>query len=154
VFDAPLDTWYVWLGTAAVSLAVAGVVLAFPTASPAGAQAAADAVDDVAASDYAARGEVAVPAGELRLGPETLGLRADGATAHAHFEYGPVTPVRGGDLQAVLAGTPPREVFDSPELFRRAVEHAQRRDQTWRDAPETLAVRRVSWRDVDATLVG
>jgi len=154
VFDAPLDVWYAWLGTGLVSLAVAGTVLAFPAASPGDAGAVADAVDEVAASEYDAREEVAVPAEELRLGPLTVGLRAGGETAHARFEYGPVTPVRDGELRPVLAGTPPETVFADAEAFRATVERAQRRDRTWRDAPQTLRVRRVSWGEVDATLVG
>ena len=154
MFDAPLDVWYAWLGTGLVSLAVAGTVLAFPAASPGDAGAVADAVDEVAASEYDACEEVAVPAEELRLGPLTVGLRAGGETAHARFEYGPVTPVRDGELRAVLAGRPPDAVFADPGAFRAAVERAQRRDRTWRDAPRTLQVRCVSWGEVDATLVG
>ncbi len=154
MFDAPLDTVYVWVGLGAVSLAVAGTVLAFPTASPAGAGAVADSVDAVAASEYEARDEIAVPVEEIRLGPHTLGFRADGRTAHARFEYGPVVPVRDGPLRTVLAGTPPEEVFADSGSFDRALARAQRRDRDWRDAPETLHVRRVSWGEVDATLVG
>jgi hypothetical protein len=154
VFDAPLDTLYVWIGLGAVSLAVAGTVLAFPTGTPAGASAVADAIDAVAASEYDAREEVAVPADEVRLGPQTIGLRADGRTAHAHVEYGPVTPVRDGDLRAVLDGESPVDLFGSPGSFAAAIDRAQRRDRGWREAPDELRVRRVSWGEVDATLVG
>jgi hypothetical protein len=154
VFDAPLDAWHAWLGMGLVSLAVAGTVLSFPAATPGDAGAVADAVDEVAASEHDARGEVAVPAEEIRLGPLAVGLRADGRTAHARFEYGPVTPVRGGELRPVLAGRPPEAVFADPGALRAAVERAQRRDRAWRDAPRTLRVRRVSWGEVDATLVG
>ncbi|PSQ57334.1 MAG: hypothetical protein BRD23_08550 [Halobacteriales archaeon SW_9_67_25] len=154
MFDAPLDTLYVWIGLGAVSLAVAGTVMAFPTGSPAGATAVADAVNTVAASEYDAREEVAVPAEEIRLGPRTIGLRADGRTAHAHFEYGPVTPVRDGDLRTVLDGARPADVFADPASFAAAIDSAQRRDRGWREAPEGLRVRRVSWGEVDATLVG
>lgn len=154
VFDAPLDTLYVWAGLGAVSLAVAGTVLAFPTGTPAGASAVADAVDAVAASEYDARDEVAVPADEIRLGPRTIGLRADGRTAHAHLEYGPVTPVRDGDLRAVLDGARPADVFGTPDSFAAALDRARRRDRGWREAPDRLRVRRVSWGEIDATLVG
>lgn len=154
MFDAPLDALYVWIGLGAVSLAVAGTVLAFPTGTPAGAGAVADAVDAVAASEHDAREEVAVPAEEIRLGPRTIGLRADGRTAHAHVEYGPVTPVRGGDLRAVLEGARPADVFADPDSFAAALDRAQRRDSGWREAPDELRVRRVSWGEVNATLVG
>jgi hypothetical protein len=117
VFDAPLDALYAWLGLGTVSLVVAGTVLSFPTASPAAAGPVADAVDAVAASEYSADEDVSVPAGRLRLGPHTLAVRADGGTAHARFVYGPVTPVRDGDLRNVLSGTPPDEVFPDADAF-------------------------------------
>ncbi|PSQ33526.1 hypothetical protein BRD09_00620 [Halobacteriales archaeon SW_10_68_16] len=154
MFDAPLDTVYVWVGLGAVSLVVAGAVTAFPTASPAGVGAVADSVDRVAASEYEAREEISVPAAEIRIGPHTVGLRADGRTAYTRLEYGPVTPVHDGPLRAVLAGTHPRELFADPEAFRTAIERAQRREPSWREAPDELRVRRVSWGEVDATLVG
>lgn len=153
MFDAPLDTIYVWVGLGAVSLAVAATVLAFPTASPAGAGAVADAVDRIAASEYEATDEVAVPAEKVRLGPLTVALRADGRTARASFEYGPVVPVRDGRLRAVLAGEAPEAAFADREAFERALARAQRRDRGWRNA-QRLRIRRVSWGDVDATLVG
>lgn len=154
MFDTPLDVWYVWLALGAVSLAVAGAVLAVPTASPAATVPVADAVDRVAVSEYGAYEEVEVPAGEFRLGTRALAIRTDGGTAHARFEYGPVTPVRDGSLRRVLAGTPPQEVFADAEAFRDAVERARSRERSWREAPTTLRIRRVRWGEVDATLVG
>lgn len=154
MFDAPLDTLYVWVGLGAVSLAVAGTVLSFPTASPAGAGSVADAVDAVAASEFSAREEVEVPGGDIRLGPHTLALRTDGGRAHARFEFGPVTPVRDGTLRAVLSGTPPREAFGNRSAFREAIERAQYRDSGFRDGPDRLIVRRVRWGETSATLVG
>jgi hypothetical protein len=154
VFDAPLDTLYVWLGLGAVSLAVAGAALALPTASPAAAVPVADAVDAVAASEYDTRAEVRVPAGAVRIGPHALAIQTDGGTAHAPFAYGPVTPVRDGSLRRVLSGRPPPAVFRNRARFRAAIERAQDRDPIWREARSSLAVRRVSWGEVDATLVG
>lgn len=154
MFDAPLDTLYVWIGLGAVSVAAVGTVLAFPAGTPAGASAVADAIDVVAASEFDASDEVEVPAEEIRLGPRTIGLRVDGRTAHAHIEYGPVTPVREGKLRTVLGGERPAEVFADADSFATALDRAQRRDRGWREAPDTLQVRRVSWGDVDATLVG
>jgi len=154
VFDAPLDTVYVWVGLGAVSLAVAGTVLSFPTTSPAAAGAVADAVDTVAASDHEARDGVAVPAGEMRLGPRALALRTPDGTAHARFAYGPVVPVREGPLRQVLLGTPPEDGFDDRTAFRRALERARSRDPVWRETPERLHVRRVSWGEGNGTLVG
>jgi hypothetical protein len=154
VFDAPLDTLYVWLGLGAVSLAVVGAAVSFPAASPATAAPLADAVDAVAASGYEAREEITVPAGRVRVSPHGLTLRTDGGRAHASFAYGPVTPVRRGDLRAVLSGAPPAAVFPDRGAFRAAIERAQHRDPGWREREAGLTVRRVSWGDVDATLVG
>jgi hypothetical protein len=153
VFDAPPDTLYVWLGLGAVSLAVAGTALSFPAASPVGAAPVADAVDTVAASEYAAREEVQVPAGDVRLEPHAVAVRTDGGTAHERLAYGPVTPVRDGTLRRVLSGQPPSDVFRDAGEFRTALRRARHRDATWRDAA-SLTVRRVSWGGVDATLVG
>jgi hypothetical protein len=155
VFDAPLDTWYVWLGLGAVSLAVAGTVLSFPTASPASTGAVADAVDTVAASDYQARDEVTLPAGEMRLGPRTFALRTDATTAQARFAYGPVIPVQGdGRLRRVLRGSRPEAIFDDQQDFERALVSTRRPEPRWRETPAELTIRRVAWGDVDATLVG
>lgn len=154
VFDAPLDTLYVWLGLGAVSLVVAGTALSFPTASPAAAGPIADAVDTVAASEYSAREQIEVPAGDVRLGPHSLALRTEGGTAHARFEYGPVTPVRDGGLRAVLGGTPPGDVFADTDAFREAVERAQRRDRGFRTGTDRLTVQRITWGEVRAILVG
>lgn len=154
MFDAPLDAWYAWLGLGAVSLVVAGVVLAFPTAGPPAAGTVADAVDRVSASDHRAREEVALAAAELRLGPRTLALRRDGTTARARFAFGPVTPVRDRNLRHVLDGGHPGDVFADGEAFADALADARRQRPDWRRAPRVLTVRRVSWGEVDATLVG
>jgi len=92
MLDAPLDTWYVWLGLGVVSVAVAGVALALPTSAPPAATPVADAVDSVAASPHEARTTVEVPGEQMRLASDAVALRSDGGTAHARFTYGPVTP--------------------------------------------------------------
>lgn len=154
MFDAPLDVLYVWIGLGAVSVAVLGIVLAFPTGSPANVGALADAIDAVAASEYQAQDRVRVSADEIRLGPETIGVRTDGGTAHARVEYGPVTPVSDGPLRDVLAGESPKSVFEDVDEFQSAIDRAQRHNHTWREPPDTLRIRRVTWGEVDATLVG
>mgnify|MGYP006276807881 CR=1 FL=1 len=154
MLDPPLDTWYVWLGLGVVSVAVAGLALALPTTAPPSARPVADAVDSVASSPHEARRTVDVPADQLRVRPDSIALRSDSATAHAEVAFGPVTPVGHGKLRRVLDGAEPATVFDSESAFETAVRAAQNRTTTWQEAPDELAVARVEWGDVDATLVG
>lgn len=154
MLDAPIDTWYVWLGLGVVSVVVAGLALGLPTAAPPTATPLADAVDSVASSPHEARSTVAVSAAEIRLRPDSIAVRTDGGTAHARLTFGPVTPVADGELRRVLDGDPPEYVFDSERAFATAVSDAQNRTGTWRPAPDRLTIRRVRWGDVDATLVG
>jgi hypothetical protein len=154
MLDAPLDTWYVWLGVGAASLVVAGLALALPTSAPPSATPVADAVDEVAASPHEARTTVDVPGEQLRLQSDAVAVRSDGGTGHARFTYGPVTPVGDGRLREVLTGTEPEAVFESRSGFESAVTTAQNRPATWQESPDRLVVVRVEWGDVDATLVG
>lgn len=154
MFEVPIDAWYVWLGLATASLAVFGVVGALPATAPPDAGPVADGVDEVAASPYEGTTEVAVRAEELRLRSTGLSLRTGEATSHATFAYGPVTPAREGDLAAVLAGSEPAERYRSPADFARAARQARKASASWQTAPESLTVRRVTWRGVSVTLVG
>ncbi|MHB9288392.1 hypothetical protein ACKVMT_15285 [Halobacteriales archaeon Cl-PHB] len=154
MFDAPLDAWFVWLALGAVSVTVAGVAVGLPSVTAPDAAGVADAVDAVAASPHEAVDTVDVQADLLKLGRSRLGLRNDAGTSHATFAYGPVTPVGDGSLQALLGGQAPESRFDSKRAFERALRQARGMAPEWRAAPSHLTVRRVSWGDVDATLVG
>ncbi|WP_135829136.1 DUF7283 family protein [Halorussus halobius] len=154
MFDAPVETWYLWVGLAVASTAALGVATNLPRSPPPDAASAADTVDSVAASEHAATGVHPVSVDAVRVGPYRLGLRTDGARAHATFAYGPVTPVGSGTaLRDVLRGAPPETAFGSPADFRRSAAAARNRTPEWRSREE-LTVRRVSWEGVDVTLVG
>ena len=153
MLDTTADTWYTWLGLVATSLAVGGVVTGLPTAVPPDAGAVAATVDDIAASPYGERERVAVPADAMRLDSRSLALRSDGGTAHASFARD-VTPADDGRLAAVLRGVPPGTVYRTNEAFAAALREARAGDREWRPAPDQLTVRRVTWGDVNATLVG
>lgn len=155
MFDVPLDAWYVWVGLAVASGSVFGIASAIPAAAPPAATEAAETVDSVAASRYAAVGDHPVPnADAVRLGAESLSLRGAGGTTHARFRYGPVTPVRESErLSDVLEGVPPESRFDSPTAFEQAASAARSGDPTWRET-DRITVRRVSWEGVDVVLVG
>jgi hypothetical protein len=155
MFDVPLDAWYVWFGLAVVSGTAFGVAAAMPTAPSPDADGAAETIDGVAASRYAAVGKHPLAnADAVRVGRDTLSLRGPGGTAHASLGYGPATPATHDDsLAAVLRGEPPERVFDSPAAFERTVEAARTAEPGWRRT-DKLLVRRVSWGGVDVVLVG
>lgn len=156
MFGLPVESWYLWIGLAAVSAAMVGVAVELPRTTPPDATAVAATVDGVAASPYAAVGEHPLRVDVIRLSARRVALRRGGTTARAEFAFGPVVPVRPGDeqLQRVLRGSPPAQRFDSRAAFEVAIERARERDPEWRPAPDRLTVRRVSWGGVDATLVG
>ncbi len=154
MLDAPIETWYVWLGLGVASVVVAGLALALPTSSPPSAIPVADAVDGVASSPHEARTTVEVPGEQMRLESDAVAVRSDGGTAHARFTYGPVTPVGDGRLREVLYGRQPEDVFENRRQFETAISAARNRTATWQETPDRLVVSRVEWRDVDATLVG
>lgn len=154
MFDAPLDAWYVWIGLSVVGAATLGVVSGLPASPPPDADAAAETVDGIAASQHARSDTHRLSnADAIRVGVDSLSLRGPGGTAHAPFGYGPVTPVMGEKLDDVVSGTPPERVYESPDAFERALRNARENSPEWRQT-DRLVVRRVSWGDVDATLVG
>lgn len=155
MFDAPIENWYVWLGVAAVSVAVLGVAVGLPSAAPPKAAAVADAVDRVATSPPGSTGSHEFRAEEIRIDRARIGLRGPGGTTHAEVAFGPMTPAMSdGRLEAVLDGRHPEEVFQSSADFATVTEEVTGRSVTWKRAPDTLEVRRVSWEGVDVLLVG
>ena len=155
MFDAPVETLYVWLGVATVSVVALGVAIGLPTATPPDATAVARAVDAVAVGPSGSLSTHALRAERIRLSPRRVGLAGSAGRAHATFAYGPVTPAdEGGRLAQVLVGRRPSAVFGSPVAFADALRAARDRDGDWRPAPDRLVVRRVAWEGVNATLVG
>jgi hypothetical protein len=155
MLDAPVESTYIWIGLAVVSAVTLGLALRVPTGPPPDAADAVRTVDSVASSPYEASGRHPLDAAEIRVGSERIGLRTDSGAAHAAFAFDSVVPTLESDrLAAVLRGRPPRAVFNSTGTFATALENAEGYDSRWRPAPETLLVRRVTWGEVDATLVG
>jgi hypothetical protein len=155
MFDAPVDAWYGWVGTALVSAALLGVAVDLPSRPPPDAAGLADTVDAVAASPHAATAAHPVRARRIRVGPRRVALRGPGGTSHATFSY-PVVPVPpdDGPLRRVLHGAPPDRAFGSPARLRRAAERARETDPDYRPVGDRLLVRRVTWEDTRVTLVG
>lgn len=179
-FEAPMDGWYVFLGVSMASVAIFAVVLSLPSTPVPDAGAAADAIDEVAASGYNASGSYDHDADEYSVTATTIALKNDGGTAEASFTYASPTPVwpdvdtqpgsetvepgsSDRELRAILEGEAPSEHFRSPAEFAAAVDAAQaeaRRSRTsdavhqWRLADQQLTYRHVKWGDRRATLVG
>lgn len=154
MFDAPVDTWYLWIGVAAASLAVAGVVLGMPRAAPPDATAITDRIDSVTTGPPGSVARIPLDATAVRIGARRVGLRGPGGTSESSVTYGPITPAFDDTrLVAVLRGRRPRQVFDTPSGFARAARTARERTATWRSS-EKLVVRHIVWGDVDVTLVG
>lgn len=154
MLETPIDVPYVWLGVATVSVLLAGVAADLPVGTPPDAVGPANTVDRVAASSHPAVARHPIDAQAVRIGPRRLGVRGEGGTAHSTFAFGPVTPAPEGPLQAILRGTPPGELFETPEAFRRAAARARNRTPTWRTVEDGIVVRSVSWGGIDVTLVG
>jgi hypothetical protein len=154
-FEAPVDAWYVWLGVAMVSVAVAGVALAFPTTPPPDANAAANAVDNVAGDPYGGTASYEHDGNEYWVGLNQFALKNDGGVSQASVRFGEVAPVwPDSGLRSVLDGEDPKVVFDSEADFESAVETAQQEGfQNWYPASGTLRAKTVIWGDNRVTLI-
>jgi hypothetical protein len=109
--EAPADAWYVWLGVAAVSVGLAGIVVGLPSGPPPDAAGLAGTIDRVAATEHTATAATDHDATEVRIGPERLTLRNDEGVAHARISFGQMVHVRAvasehrETLLALLDGT-------------------------------------------------
>lgn len=163
--EAPADAWYVWVGVALVSIAVAGVVAGLPSQPPPDTTTAANTVDRVAASEYGTTATYDPDAAAARIGTRQIGLRNDGGTQYASVSFGAMTPVaaaRGTTHAAgtaLLAGASPQETVEQTaieselELQERLAGVRERIDMTgatWRPVDGRMRVRSVR---VDGTMV-
>jgi hypothetical protein len=153
MFGLPADATWIWVGLVVGSAVMFGVVVSLPGAPP-DASRAAETIEAVSASEYAATAKIDLQAEAVRIAPDRLSLRGPGGTAHAPIRYGPVTPVRPDSrLAPVLDGQPPASVFDGTAAFRGATDRARGRPPLWQTADE-LRVRQVQFGEVNRVLVG
>lgn len=153
--ELPADAMYVWVGLAAVSLVALAVAVSLPTDPPPDTDCVTATVDSVAASPHEATGVCPLDANRVRVRPHRIALAAADGTTHATVTNGPVTPTgTHGDLGAVLDGTPPERVFESPAALERAAAAARNGTGDWQTTSGSLRARRVSWGETDVTLVG
>ena len=162
MFDAPVDTLYVWVGLTVVAGVTLGTAVELPTTAEPDAETAAASVDRVAAVTHDATGRYPVTADAVAVDPHGLSLRDGDRTATAEFAYGPVVPIdRGSALWSILNGVPPDEKFDDAAEFEAATDEASRSaidehmagETNWQNT-DRLLIRTTIWEDVDVTLVG
>lgn len=150
-WEAPVDAWYVWLGAAMITVALAGIVLALPQQPPPDATQAANTVDRVGGSSMGAEGTYDHDAEMVKLGIHEISMRNDGGTAHGTVTYGPMAPVNHSDrLEGVLHGGHPSEEYGDPNWEDDFHDDVQDAEQAavrpeWRSARGTLRVRAVQY---------
>lgn len=149
-----MDGLVVWMALGLVSVAVAGVSLSLAGEPPPDAASLAEAIEEVATSPHRVADAVEIRAAEFKVGGSRVSLRGPGGSAHASVLGASLTPARDGGLRRLLNGSEPAVVFDTPGTFERALRTARGRWDDWQAAPDRLRIRRVSWRGIDATLVG
>ncbi|MFC7073745.1 hypothetical protein ACFQJ7_07670 [Halovenus rubra] len=160
-FETPIDAWYMWLGVAFATIAIASVALSLPTQPPPDATAVANTIDRVAGSTEVAGASYEHDAEEVRVDMSRLSMRNGGGTAHASITFGPITPVaavsnttKQAALFALLDGTPPSVALNRPQFaglteadLHGAVSEVRRNlwDQTpeWQPASGTLRIRKL-----------
>ncbi|MCL9814808.1 DUF7283 family protein [Natranaeroarchaeum aerophilus] len=114
----------------------------------------AAAVDVVAASPQVSEGSYTVSADAIRIDSDAVALRREGTVTNERFADH-VTPVCHGTLLwELLRGARPDHLFETVDGFERSINAAQSRKREWRTDVETIRIRPVRWRGVEATLVG
>lgn len=155
MFDAPIDTWYVWIGVAVASLAVAGVAADLPTQPPPDTVGVANTIDRVAASPYPASAVHPVTADAVKFEGRTIALRNDEGVARARVATeSPVVPVGRGKPDRVLNGYPVEYLYNTTGEFEDDLDRARAASGEWRPVDGRIVVRKVTWGTVDVTLVG
>jgi len=147
--DAAMDAWYVWVGVALVSIALAAFAVSLPSEPPPDAGQAAEALDRVGASEYDAATTLEHDAEAVRVGAEGIAMRNEGGTDRARVSFGPVLPVhtlalndsQRVALEGVLAGE--RQLGDLEVLLADAVAALDTETGAWHPATGDLRARAV-----------
>lgn len=166
--EAPADAWYVWFGVVIVTVAFAGVALAFPSEPAPDATEVANTIDEVAASSFNASATYDHDADQVYIGLQQVMMRNNGGTDQATIAFGTMTPVREYDpdkslepdlgLRVVRGGEDPEAVFDSPSEMETWVSHVRETitendGAEWRPTNGELRVKRIEWGDVSVVFV-
>lgn len=148
-FEAPADAWYVWLGVAAVSVGLAGIVAGLPSGPPPDASNVAGTVDRVAATEHVGTATVDHDAAAVKVGPERIALRNDRGVARARISFGKMVHVRAvadrhrETLVGLLDGTTAVDQRHR-QLLAEIVADRDTEPGNWYPAREHLRVRAVT----------
>lgn len=153
MFETPVDTLFLWVALVGVSVAVLGVVTAVPTTAPPDAAGTAATIDEVTTSPPGSVLRRSSTAETWRLDGRHLALRNAGGSSHATLTR-PAVPVHDDQLNRVLDGSDPAEVYRTQAAFERAVSRARTSPTEWHTAPDRFTVRHVIWGAIDVMLVG
>lgn len=149
----PIDAWYVWIGVSMVSLAVLGVAVVATPEPPSTATAAAETIEEVAASRAPASATHPIDADRVRVGEYRLVTEGD-TVETATIDHGRMTPAqRETQLRRVAMGASPTDVFESVQAFADAVEEARETQRLVEPAGDELIVRKVDHGGDDVVLV-
>lgn len=153
MFDAHIETLWVWVGVGVVSVVVLGVVTGLPSVAPPDGAGVATTIDEVATGPPGSVATRDIHADEWTVTKRRIGLRSDSGTLHETL-LASIVPAFSEPLGQVLDGSPPDSVFASRRTFERTIEQAQTTESRWRPAPDRMTVRHIEWRGIDVTLVG
>ncbi|GAB3686206.1 hypothetical protein GCM10028857_17910 [Salinarchaeum chitinilyticum] len=149
----PIDAWYVWIGVSMVSLAVLGVAVVATPEPPSTATAAAETIEEVAASRVPASATHPIDADRIRVGEYRLVIEGD-TVETATIDHGRMTPAqRDTKLRRVAMGASPADVFESVEAFADAIEAAREAQRIVEPVGDELIVRKCSYGGENVLLV-
>ncbi|MXV62783.1 hypothetical protein GS429_12045 [Natronorubrum sp. JWXQ-INN-674] len=154
-WEAPVDAWYVYLAVSLVSVAIAGVVLGFPTGAPPDANRAANTIEPVAGSTTEASATWEYDAETIVIDGTTLELANEHGISHASLNYGVVVPVndskrlanitRGAEFEAEYGDELADEDTHAVETFLSEVtDQYEKNSDTRLTASDELVARQVS----------
>jgi hypothetical protein len=153
MFDAHIETLYIWVGVGLVSVAVLAVVTGLPSMAPPDGAGAATTIDEITTSPPGSVATREIHAEEWSVTTRHIGLRSDSGMVHETL-LSAIVPAFSDTLRRVLRGSPPGSIFGSRTTFSYAIDRAQTTESRWRPAPDRMTVRHLEWRGIDVTLVG
>ncbi|ERG99574.1 MAG: hypothetical protein J07HQX50_00721 [Haloquadratum sp. J07HQX50] len=152
-----IESYYAWIGLALTGTVLISVVIGLPTQAPLDASGVTATIDTVGVATFSAAATHPVEADDIRIGRHRISLKRDGDIAHATVSYGPMTPVRAGHsgLAALIDGTPPSDIFETPQQFEAALTQASVVASTpsWQQVRGPVHIRRVTYGPHSALLV-
>ncbi|MCU4971430.1 hypothetical protein OB955_01575 [Halobacteria archaeon AArc-m2/3/4] len=105
-FEAPVDAWYVYVATAIISVALAGLALGVSTGPPPDAPQASNTIEGATGSEYTASAFYDHDADVVTIDRRTITMENEHGTTHSSLSYGVVVPVNGHErLENLVYGS-------------------------------------------------